>query len=211
MLLDKNQCKAIIFNSESGVRDGKLSKREFQDVMLEKMTNELIEDEDAVQDLYSMFHQADINKDGYLSIDELDIMFKQYDTNISFEELLTFMKEIDVDKDGRLDIDEFIALMTMDMSSFKDSKSGNTLMKMKKARKTPAAEFAKYFKIMPNHFVESFTTRQWKKKKNLPSSVFMPKINPETLLYDDLRQNLRPKDDKDYPLLCKTRRSNTLL
>ena len=167
------------------------------------MTKELLEDEDAIHDLNAMFHQADINKDGYLSIDELDIMFKQYNTNITYEDLVRLMKEIDVDDDGRLDIDEFIALMTMDQDSFKDAKSGNTLMMMKKAKKKPAYEFVKYFKVMPNHFVESFTTRLWKKKKNLPSSVFEPKINPETLLYRDLKKHMVPPTEKDHPLLCK--------
>lgn len=171
--------------------------------MQEKMTNELLEDEDAIQDLNSMFHNADINKDGYLSIDELDIMFKQNDVNITYEEILNFMKEIDVDGDGRLDIDEFIALMTMDQDSFKDKNSGNTMLKMKKSLKKSAHKFAKYFKIMPNHFIESFTTRLWKKKKNLPSCVFEPKLNPETLLYKDLKKDLTPKGEKDFPLLCK--------
>lgn len=203
--IDRNACQAIIRQHDAN-SDGKLSKKEFEDIMTEKMTNEILEDEDAIQDLNAMFHQADINKDGYLSIDELDIMFKQHSANISYDEILSFMKEIDVDGDGRLDIDEFIALMTMDQSSFKDPKSGNTQMKMKKSSKKPAYDFVKYFKIMPNHFVESFTTRLWKKKKNLPSSVFEPKINPETLLYKDLRAELSPKDLKDpkeLPLLGK--------
>jgi len=147
-----------------------------------------------------MFHQADINKDGYLTIDELDIMFKQYNTNITYDDLLGLMKEIDVDGDGRLDIDELLALMTLDHKSFKNSSSGNTLMKMKKSDKTPAYSFAKYFKILPSQFVESFTTRLWKRKQNLPSSVFDPKINPDTLLYKDLRKDMRPTE-KDYPLL----------
>jgi len=201
--VDRNTCKAIIREHDTN-GDGKLSKKEFELVMLEKMKTDLLEDEDSLQDLNSMFHNADINKDGYLSIDELDIMFKQSGVTISFDDIVSLMKEIDVDGDGRLDIDEFIALMTMDHSTFKSEKSGNTLMQMKRANKKPAYQFAKYFKVMPNHFVESFTTRQWKKKLNLPSSVFEPKINPETLIYKDLKNDLTPKSDKDHPLLCKS-------
>ena len=200
--LDEGQKSFIVLQYDPD-KDGKLSKKEFQDIMLEKMTNELIEDEDAVYDMNTMFHNADINKDGYLSIDELYIMFKQFDVNVTYDEIVSFMREIDVDKDGRLDIDEFIALMTMDMSSFKNSKSVNTGMKIKRAGKIPAADIARYFKMMPKHFIDSFTTKQWRKWKNLPSSAFKPKINPETLLYEDLKSNIRPKSDKDYPLLGK--------
>ena len=202
MYIDRNQCKEIIRANDKN-NDGNMSKREFEDVMLDKMMTELVEDEDSIIDLNSMFHQADINKDGYLTIDELDIMFKQYNTNITYEDLVGLMKEIDVDGDGRLDIDEFIALMTCDYESFKNASSGNTLMKMKKSTKTPAYNFAKYFKVLPTQFVESFTTKLWQKKKNLPSSVFEPKINPTTLLYKDLRKDLQPKGKEDHPLLGK--------
>lgn len=198
--VDRNACSAIIREHDTN-GDGRLSYREFEKVMLDKMVTDIVEDEVALKDLNAMFYQADINKDGYLSVDELDIMFKQNNANITYQELLSFMKEIDVDEDGRLDIDEFIALMTMDQSSFKDKKSSNTMLKMRKASRQPAANFARYFKIMPNHFIESFTTRLWKKKMNLPSSVFEPKINPETLLYKDLRQDMEPKDENDNPIL----------
>ena len=198
--LDEGQKSYIVMQYDPD-KDGKLSKKEFEEIMLEKMMNDVIEDEDAVYDLNSMFHNADINKDGYLSIDELYIMFNQFDVNISKDEIISFMREIDVDKDGRLDIDEFIALMTMDMTSFKNSKSVNTGMKMKRANKIPVADIARYFKMMPKHFIDSFTTKLWKKGKHLPSSIFKPKINPETLLYEDLQSNIRPKNEKDYPLL----------
>ena len=198
--IDKDQCRKIINDNDSN-EDGKLSRGEFEKVMFSKMQNEILENEDAIQDLNSMFHNADINKDGYLSIDELDIMFKQNNTNISYDDIVSLMKEIDVDQDGRLDIDEFIALMTMDHESFKDPNSGNTILKMKKSKKYSAASIAKYFKIFPNSFVDSFTTRLWNKKRNLPSSTFDPKINPETLQYKDLREDIKPKGAKDDPVL----------
>ena len=136
--------------------------------MFSKMKNEILENEDAVQDLNSMFYNTDINKDGYISIDELDIMFKQHNTNISYDDIVSLMEEIDLDQDGKLNIDEFIALMSMDHEIFKDPNSHNTIMKMKKFKKTSAASIAKYFKIFPNSFAESFTTRLWNKKRNLP-------------------------------------------
>lgn len=61
-----------------------------------------------------MFHDADINKDGVLSFDELYALFSKINSDITKNDLITLMKEIDENNDGQLDVDEFIALMQMD-------------------------------------------------------------------------------------------------
>lgn len=108
------------------------------------------------------------------------------------------MNEIDVNRDGELDIDEFIALMNMgDELQFRSAMSKNTFMNIKRARKLNPLDFFRNFKNMPQNFVPSFFTEKWVKfKKNLPSSVFIPQIDPATMLYKDLypvmQENLNP-------------------
>ena len=70
-------------------------------------------------------------------------------------------------------------------------------MLIKKARKLKPSDFFKHFKNMPVNFVPSFISEKWiKAKQNLPSSVFVPKIDPATMLYKDLlpvlQENLNP-------------------
>jgi hypothetical protein len=49
---------------------------------------------------------------------------------------------------------------------------------------------------MPVSFIPSFLGEKWKNGKNLPSSVFMPTIDPKTMLYKDMmpvvQENLPP-------------------
>lgn len=107
---------------------------------------------------------------------------------LSIEELVELMHEIDVDRNGHLDIDEFVALMTStgDEMHFQNAQAKNTLLSIKRARKLNPLDFFKSFKSMPQSFVPSFISERWAKRKNLPSSVFMPLLDPKTMMYKDM-------------------------
>ncbi len=48
-------------------------------------------------------------------------------------------------------------------------------------------DFFNLFKNMPMNFIPSFYQEAWvKMRKNLPASVFMPQLDPKTMLYKDL-------------------------
>ncbi len=108
--------------------------------------------------------------------------------DLTLEELIQLMNEIDVDRNGSLDIDEFIALMTVtgNEMDFSSETSKKTLQQIRKCRKLHPLDFLKQFKSMPATFIPSFLSEKWKNGKNLPSSVFMPTIDPKTMLYKDM-------------------------
>jgi len=168
--------------------DGKLDQREFLELMLPKMKDELLSQEDNLEDLRAMFLDADIDHSGTLSIDEIYSVILKLGAEVSLEELTELMNEIDVDRDGTLDIDEFVSFMNMgDELQFRNPQSKATFMNIKRSRKLKPADFFKNFKNMPGNFVPSFISEKWTKaKKNLPSSVFVPQIDPTTMLYKDL-------------------------
>lgn len=156
--------------------------------MLPKMKDELLSHDDNLEDLRAMFLDADIDHSGTLSLDELYSVIMKMGAEVSMDELVQLMSEIDVDKDGTLDIDEFMSMMNMGEDlQFSRPESKNTFMNIKKSRKLKPADFFKNFKNMPSNFVPSFFSEKWtKSKKNLPSSVFVPQIDPTTMLYKDL-------------------------
>lgn len=83
------------------------------ELMLPKMKEELLSNEDSLEDLRSMFLDADVDHSGTLSVDEIYSVILKMGAEITIEELIELMNEIDVNRDGSLDIDEFIALMSM--------------------------------------------------------------------------------------------------
>lgn len=81
--------------------------------MLPKMKEELLSQEESLEDLRSMFLDADIDHSGTLTIDEIYSVILKLGAKVTEKELVELMNEIDVDRDGSLDIDEFIALMSL--------------------------------------------------------------------------------------------------
>lgn len=166
--------------------------------MLPKMKEELLSQEESLEDLRSMFLDADIDHSGTLTIDEIYSVILKLGAKVTEKELVELMNEIDVDRDGSLDIDEFIALMSLgDEMQFRNANAKATFINIKRARKLSTVDFFKNFKNLPGNFVPSFFTEKWVKyKKNLPSSSFVPQIDPKTMLYKDLfpvlKENLKP-------------------
>jgi Ca2+-binding EF-hand superfamily protein len=90
-----------------------------------------------------MFYDADINKDGVLTFDELYNLFSKINPDMTRNDLMTLMKEIDENNDGKLDIDEFIALMQMDPETMRSESSSKTMLKLKKVKKLDPSIFLK--------------------------------------------------------------------
>lgn len=58
-----------------------------------------------------MFLEADVDRSGTLSIDEIYSVLLKLGTEATKQELIDLMYEIDVSRDGIIDIDEFMAFM----------------------------------------------------------------------------------------------------
>ncbi|XP_065655592.1 calmodulin-A isoform X2 [Hydra vulgaris] len=70
-----------------------------------------------LQDLKDSFAMFDLNGDGKISMEELDVVMKNLGHETSKEEIDTCLKEIDSDLDGELSFQEFITLMTRKLSN----------------------------------------------------------------------------------------------
>jgi Ca2+-binding EF-hand superfamily protein len=68
--LTLNDAKEMISSIDSD-GDGRLSLKEFKDLMIPKMKDELLKQEDNVEDLRAMFLEADIDHSGTLTLDEM--------------------------------------------------------------------------------------------------------------------------------------------
>lgn len=168
--------------------DGLINQKEFCEFIIPKMKEELLSYDENVEELRARFMDADVDHSGVLSIDEIYSVLLSMGADLKLEELIELMDEVDVDRNGSLDIDEFVALLSVCGNEIQLQSEGSrkTLMGLKRLRKVTPMDFLKQFKSMPRSFAPSFFGARWGQKKNLPSSAFMPIIDPKTMLYKDI-------------------------
>ena len=159
-----------------------------------------------MEELRSIFLEADVDGSGFLSIDELWNAIRKMGAEVDLEDVVKLMSELDIDRTGELDVDEFISLLKLgDQLNFSSSDSKNTYMKIKKARRLNPIDFLKSFKDMPTNFAPSFVHERWcSAKQNLPSSVFKAQVDPHTMLWKDVLPVLSediPKEKGQKPKL----------
>ncbi|KAL9704301.1 hypothetical protein quinque_007819 [Culex quinquefasciatus] len=58
------------------------------------------------------FYVFDKNEDGFLTVEELSMVMKNFGERLSDEELADLLEEADVDKDGRINYEEFVTMLT---------------------------------------------------------------------------------------------------
>ncbi|KAK6171389.1 hypothetical protein SNE40_019588 [Patella caerulea] len=56
----------------------------------------------------AFFHAADKNRDGYLSLTELDSVVAQLGLNLSMAEIQTTFTDMDTNKDWKISLEEFL-------------------------------------------------------------------------------------------------------
>ena len=61
-------------------------------------------------DLIAAFHDADIDKRGYLKIDDIRRVMHEMAPNFPMSEIVALMKFVDVDRDGQVSFEEYISL-----------------------------------------------------------------------------------------------------
>ena len=120
-------------------------------------------DENEIKDLKKVFEAFDREKDGQISIDELQKGLLQLkSTRFNNEEILNLFKTIDVDKNGRIDYTEFLAATLQERNYLQKEKlyeafcvfdkdnsghiSKKELMEVLKTQKTQEGEIEKYIK-----------------------------------------------------------------
>ncbi|EDS45906.1 calmodulin [Culex quinquefasciatus] len=86
---------------------GTIELNEFYVLMARKHREASSEDE-----LRQAFKVFDKNEDGFLTVEELSMVMKNFGERLSDEELADLLEEADVDKDGRINYEEFVTMLT---------------------------------------------------------------------------------------------------
>lgn len=84
---------------EVSKKDG-IGRADFAKLMMPLMQEELLRQEDRVEDLRSKFLEADVDRSGFLSVDELWNLLQKMGAGVEHEDVIQLMSEVDVDRDG---------------------------------------------------------------------------------------------------------------
>eukprot|EP01083_Nonionella_stella_P157927 513304_1 len=65
-----------------------------------------------IESFTQKFRSFEQNGDGYISIEDLEIVEVSFDMNPTQEQLAKEMKSVDIDGDGRINLQEFLVMMS---------------------------------------------------------------------------------------------------
>ena len=104
--------------------DGKISFEEFKECMYDKMSQETVD-----EDLKEAFMIFDEDGDGYISPDEIQLLFKKLGELISTDEAVDIMKDCDLNQDGLIDFEgKYIVKISRFIHKFEQFRSLPTLL-----------------------------------------------------------------------------------
>ncbi|XP_055534095.1 calmodulin-beta-like [Wyeomyia smithii] len=86
---------------------GTIELDEFLQLMARKLREDTTDEE--LRDAFKIF---DRDGDGFLSVDELSAVMKNFGERLSDDELADLLEEADIDKDGKINYEEFIIMLT---------------------------------------------------------------------------------------------------
>ncbi|XP_053689100.1 calmodulin-beta-like [Sabethes cyaneus] len=86
---------------------GTIELNEFLVLMARKQRQDTTDEE--LRDAFKIF---DRDGDGFLSVDELSAVMKNFGERLSDDELADLLDEADIDKDGKINYEEFIIMLT---------------------------------------------------------------------------------------------------
>jgi len=103
--LGKDVDVASFLNSVDVNNDGKLDFHEFLTAASAGHFNKKLTKEQ-VEKLKEQFNSADVNKDGFLTKDELKVLLAGLGKDV---DVGSFLNSVDINNDGKLDFNEFIS------------------------------------------------------------------------------------------------------
>ena len=176
-------------------RDGKIQYAEFRAVMEAKVMAESRSQEEELRTIRQKFVEADYDKVGYLSPQQLGTALQRMGMNVAEGDLRAVIDLADSNKDGKIDIDEFMMLITTDDPAVVSNPQVMAArFSINRARKLSPIDFLNMFQGVPKHFMQSFVTEEQKMGRLLQACEVTPALDRSGLTLKDV--NIYPLQDR---------------
>ena len=183
----------------------KISKSDFNEIIGKYIKEQLVIQEEERDYIIKLFKEADVDKTGFLNVNQLKYLFKnQLNTDFSDEQINKLCENSTITYDGLIDIEEFVNLLDNinnyelnnnnvldDQDKINDDdineRIQNLNLNLNFNRKIHPKTFISLYNDLPLSFIPSFIRDEQKLLKLLPSSVLTPKKDNTGILYTDIK------------------------
>ena len=152
-----------------------IDRKTFNEIMEKFIKEQLIIQEEEKEYILKLFKEADIDKVGFLTSNQLKyLLTEKLNTNLTTEEINKIVQDANIKYDELIDIEEFVKLLD-GVYEKDDDNLKNTVLEIKMQRKIHPKTFISLYNGLPLNFIPSFIREEQKLLRLLPSSMLIPK------------------------------------
>ena len=164
-----------------------IDKKTFNEVMEKYIKEQLIIQEEEKDYILKLFREADVDKVGFLTPNQLKyLLTEKLNTNMTSEEINKIVQDANIKYDELIDIEEFVKLLD-NVYEKEDDNLKNTVLEIKMQRRIHPRTFISLYNGLPLNFIPSFIREEQKLLRLLPSSMLVPKKDASGILYEDIK------------------------
>ena len=187
----------------------KISKNDFNEIIGKYIKEQLVIQEEERDYIIKLFKEADVDKTGFLKVNQLKYLFKnKLNTDFTDEQINKLCENSSIAYDGLIDIEEFVNLLD-NINNYDNNNNNNKNnlldnqdkindddindrimnlnLNLNFNRKIHPKTFISLYNDLPLSFIPSFIRDEQKLLKLLPSSVLIPKKDNTGILYTDIK------------------------
>ena len=183
-----------------------IDRKTFNEILYNYIQKSLVIQREEKDFIMNLFREADIDKNGYLTRNQIKYLMKnKINCNLTDFELDEILNKVDIQQENEIDIRDFVFLLdsinnnnqnmnstnminTNTNSSIDDNETipiMNLNLNLNMHRKIRPKDFISLYTGLPLSFIPSFIREEQQKNNLLPSSCLKP-LTKDDILYEDI-------------------------
>ena len=204
-LATKIEASNILYQKTKQNHPSNIERKTFDEIMFNYIQKELVIQKEEKDYIINLFKEADIDKNGYLTRNQIKYLIKnKIGCNLTDIELDEIFDKVDIRQENEIDIRDFVFLLdnintvyTQKQEEKKDMINTNSNqedelipimnlnLNLNMHRKIRPKDFISLYSDLPLSFIPSFIREEQQKNNLLPSSCLKP-LTKDDIIYEDI-------------------------
>ena len=198
----KQEANKILGDHSNSSNHSIVDRATFNKIIYDYIQKSLVIQKEEKNFIMNLFREADIDKKGYLTRNQIKYLIKnKINCNLTDTELDEILDKVDIQNENEIDIRDFIFLldninynqinnpnMINTMSNVEDNEAipiMNLNLNLNMHRKIRPKDFISLYTGLPLSFIPSFIREEQQKNNLLPSSCLKP-LTKDDIFYEDI-------------------------